>query len=242
MTSKIPACNADSPIEHDEYIDSGVSVDTARLEETNDEKLTRLESLCKEARAEANLTHISRYDRANAAKFFRDTVENTINYIQRDKLAVLDQSSPSWRYYEEKVKDLEKTYKSASAAARTACYGKPRAFEKSPAKSSVNLEPLGHQRTPFFKREATEPGYYYPQSDRRDYYSSSRSFPQTAPSAYRSRGRRAVSPRHMPSFEPEAEGLRQFERKYDDCYRPTRNELGEGHSLGMYDNIRNRLR
>ena len=245
MTSNITACNADNLLEHDDSINGGTSVDTAKSEETNDTKLARLESLCEKARAEANLTHVSRYDRANAAKFFRDTVENIINYIQRDKLAVLDRSSPSWQYYEEKVKDLDKTYRSASAAARIACYGKPRAFEKTPAISPANLEPLGSQsnhRTPIFKREATEPRYYYPQSDRRDYYSSSKSFPQAAPSAYRSRSRRPVSPRHIPSFEPVAEGLRYFKSTYGDCYRPARYELAERRSLGFYDEGRNKLR
>ena len=240
--SIIPVCNADEHIEHDESIESCANMDTAKGQEINDVKLARLESLCEKAKAEVNLTHISRYDRANAAKFFRDTVENTINYIQKDKLNILDRSSPSWQYYEEKLKDLDKTYKSASAAARIACYGKPRAFEKSPAKSSANLEPLGQHRTPIFKREATEPRYYYPHSDKRDYYSSSRSFPQAGPSAGRSRSRRPVSPRYMPSFKPEVEGLRHFGSTYGDCYRPGRHDLAEGRSLGFHDKSRKGLR
>lgn len=37
---------------------------------------------CEKAKAEMEISHTSRYGKANAAKFLRDTAENTINYIE----------------------------------------------------------------------------------------------------------------------------------------------------------------
>ena len=126
------------------------------LEPDDDPKFQRLESLCEEARVDFESSGPARYEKANAARFLRDTVENTILYIKSNKLGDSGQGfcrpAPE---YEEKLKDLEQTFKEAAIAAREAHRGEPRRFEK----SASNLIPLRSQqyRTPIVKRKATEP-------------------------------------------------------------------------------------
>ena len=118
--------------EYEENVNTGATLRIARTEQTHDAKLARLESLCEKAQADMAIAHPSRFGRANAAKFLRDTAENTINYIQANNLS----TQPG---YGEKLDDLHNMFREAAAAAREACYGKPGPYER----SSANLEPLG---------------------------------------------------------------------------------------------------
>lgn len=156
----------------------------------------------------------SRYEKANAAKFLRDTAENTIKYIEANNLS----SQPE---YGEKLKDLHKTFREAAAAARQACYGKPGPFEI----SSANLEPLGSlgHRTPITKRGAKERRHPPSLYAKRDDYGSSEPFQSAAGSAYRERSRRSASPYQAPSFKHE--GHRRFRDYPGDRYRSDRGYL-----------------
>ena len=206
---------------------TSIDIDTVRTQQTHDAKLARLESLCEEAKADWNSSHTSRFGRANAAKFLRDTVENTICYIQSNKLAISDQLLPSSkRYYEEKLKDLYRTYREATTSARMACYGKSRAFEVPPA----NQEPLKSQipRIPYSRREATGPRRSPSHVGERAYSSLSSSFPPAGPSLYRSRGRRSASPLKTPNIN--RKGYQRLKHMHGDRYRPARKQLAEDQS------------
>lgn len=170
------------------------NVNTERLvlESDDDPNLQRLECLCKEARADFESSGPARYEKANAARFLRDTVENTIIYIKSNKVVISEQGFPRLaREYEEKLKSLEQTFKEAAIAARDAHRGEPRRFEK----SAANFVPLRSQqhRTPIVKRRATKPrrslrlGTY-------EVIGISSSFP-SATLPKRPRSRRSVSPR-----------------------------------------------
>ena len=178
--------------------------------------MARLEFLCEQAKADLETTHPSRYDRANAARFLRDTVENTINYIILNRNATSDQAHPQDQGCEEKLKALDKTYEEAARVAKRACFGKSRSFEE----SSVNNEPPRtlHRRARPFKRGATELRRSPPSSVKHSQSSQSRSFPSANPAHNHLRRRRSASPRHKPSFKPAT--YRRVRPKEGDYYRP----------------------
>ena len=159
----------------------------------DDPKLLRLESLCDRAKQDFKASGFARYEKANAAKFLRDTVENTINYIKSTKLADSDQGwSGNQPFYREKLRSLEQTFEQAAIAAQNAHRGEPRRFER----SLVNSIPVHSAQQRVSKPNATESRQSSLRLGQYEVCGASSPLPPVALS-YGSGSRRSASPREM---------------------------------------------
>ena len=132
-------------LDHDKQVKTDGNLNDPENLHEGDAKLLRLENLCDKAKRDFKASGFARYEKANAAKFLRDTVENTINYIKSTKLADSGQGwSENEPNYREKLRSLEQTWEQAAIAAQNAHRGEPRRFER----SVVNSIPVhsGQQR------------------------------------------------------------------------------------------------
>lgn len=187
--------------------------DALSVQHHDDEQLLRLESLCQKAKVDFESAGSARYDKANAARFLRDTVENTIIYIRSSKLAVSGQAFlPVKPGYEGKLKDLEQMYKKAAIAARDAHRGEPRPFEKSSA-NLLHLRSPQH-RNPVCKRRVTEPRRSSLRLGKYEVSGIPSSFPP-ASLPRRPRSSRSASPRDFRHGGPQ-----RHMRMHGDRYRP----------------------
>ena len=180
-----------------------------------DPKLLRLESLCDKAKRDFKTSGFARYEKANAAKFLRDTVENTINYIKSTKLADSDQgSSGNEANYREKLRSLEQTWETAAIAAQNAHRGEPRRFER----SLVNSIPVHSVQQRVSKPKATEPRHSSLRLGKYEVSNVSSAYP-LATLSYDSRSRRSASPRKVHANGREYSGCQKGTR--GDRYRPS---------------------
>ncbi|KAL8793687.1 MAG: hypothetical protein Q9195_003736 [Heterodermia aff. obscurata] len=140
--------------DHDKQVKTSGNLNHPENLHESDPKLRRLESLCDKAKRDFRASGFARYEKANAAKFLRDTVENTINYIKSTKFADSDQGwSDNEPNYQEKLRGLEQTWEQAAIAAQNAHRGEPRRFER----SLVNSIPVLSAQQRVSKPKATEP-------------------------------------------------------------------------------------
>ena len=177
--------------------------------------MLRLESLCDKAKRDFKASGFARYEKANAAKFLRDTVENTINYIKSTKPADSDQGWPGNKpSYQEKLRSLEQTWEQAAIAAQNAHRGEPRRFER----SMVNSIPVRSVQQRVSKPRATEPRHSSLRLGKYEVSDVSSPCPR-ATLSYDSRSQRSASPREVHANKHEYSGSQKGTR--GDHYRPS---------------------
>ena len=202
-------------LDYDKQVKANSNLNDPEKLHEGDPKLQRLESLCDKAKRDFKTSGFARYEKANAAKFLRDTVENTINYIKSTKLADSDQGwSGNEPKYREKLRSLEQMWEQAAIAAQNAHRGEPRRFER----SLVNSIPVHsvHQRVS--KPKATEPRHSSIRLGKYEVSGVSSPFPP-ATLSYDFRGRRSASPYEVHANRYEYSGSQKGTRR--DHYRPS---------------------
>ena len=114
--------------------------DQALKPNEEDPKLNRLLGMFHQAKNDFHVAPLRSIDRTKAAKFLRDTIENTLAYITTKQLAARG-NEPTNGFESSTLEDLQETLKQARAVAEEGSGGKKRRFDAPQEATGIGSQP-----------------------------------------------------------------------------------------------------